>query len=711
MQNPIFDNALELHRRGHLAAAHAIYVEILQKEPRNVDCLHLLGVIASQTGRHQQAVDFIDRAIAINPMNATFYSNRGNALQELKHFEAALASYDRAITLNPKLIQAFNNRGNALKALKMPAAAISSFDRAIRLKQDYPEAHCNRGVALADMGRFEDAVASYNTAIGLKPDYAEAYSNRGNAQSARRMLDAAVQSFDKAIALKPNYAEAYSNRGVVLLDQIQLDAALASFEKAIALNPDYAEAYSNRGNVLCALKRVGEAISSYDRAIVIDPFLYKAHCNRGNALRELQQFDAALSSYDHAISINAAYAEGHCCRGNALRELGQLDAAITSYDRAIGLKPDYADALINRGVVLHEQGQLGAAIANFDAAINAKPDYGEALFNKSIALLRNGDFTEGWRLYEWRFSVEKAAGAARKFSEPLWLGKESLAHKTILLHSEQGLGDTIQFCRYARMVAGLGARVILEVQEPLLGVMKSLEGVSELVSNRTEHRQFDYHTPLMSLPLAFQTTVNTVPAAPHYLLADANQVAEWAMRIGERRGLKVGLVWSGGYRPNRPELRAVNQRRNIPLSRFAVLRDIDVEFFSLQKGQPAEAELVELEDKGWNGPAIANVASDLRDFSDTAALIQNLDLVISVDTSVAHLAAALGKQIWLLNRFDSCWRWLEGRDDNPWYPTMKIYRQARHGDWEGVIERVFADLVQLRHCTTSGSFRRNVSVP
>jgi hypothetical protein len=274
----------------------------------------------------------------------------------------------------------------------------------------------------------------------------------------------------------------------------------------------------------------------------------------------------------------------------------------------------------------------------------------------------------------------------------LWLGDESLASKTILLYAEQGLGDTIQFCRYARSVADLGARVVMLVPGPLLGLLATLDGVAQLVKVGDPLPPFDFQCPLMSLPLAFRTELATIPAPHSYLRPDSGRTRRWKERLGERLKPRVGLVWSGGFRPDQPELAEINARRNMDASLLAGLKDERIEFYSLQKGEPAASDLARLQAAHWGGPDIIDWTSELHDFSDTAALAANLDLVISVDTSMAHLAGALGRPVWILNRFDSCWRWLPGRVESPWYPTARIYTQQRSGDWAGVIEKVKADL-------------------
>jgi hypothetical protein len=431
----------------------------------------------------------------------------------------------------------------------------------------------------------------------------------------------------------------------------QWDAALASCEQAIAIRADYAEAYSNRGV----------------------------------ALGELKQFDDALASYNQAIAIKADYAEAYFNRGNALRDLRQLEAALASYDQAIAAKGDYAKAYSNRGNVLRDLKRLEAALVSYDQAIAIEPDYAEAHTNKSTALLLGGDLRNGWVEYEWRWKNEDAATALaepRNWQQPLWRGDEGVAGKTILLHCEQGLGDTLQFSRYATLVAALGARVILEVQEPLTGLLSGLEGASQVIAKGNPLPGFDTHCPLMSLPLAFGTTLDSIPSSNGYLSCDAGRVAHWEAKLGERQRPRVGLAWSGN--PNH----AYDRDRSISLAGLIQHLPKNIELVSLHR-EVRERDRQVLQ----SSRNVLNFADDL-DFDNTAALCECLDLVISVDTSLAHLSGALGKETWILLSFVADWRWLLERNDSPWYPTAKLYRQQKRDDWTDVLERVQSDLMR-----------------
>jgi hypothetical protein len=575
------------------------------------------------------------------------------------------------------------------------ARARPVYEQILSIQPRHVEALHLLGTIEYQTGNAARAVALIGEAVKLDPGNAVAHCNLGSALQALKDFDAALASFDRALSIDPRYADAYYNRGNLLKDLNVLDAALASYDRALALRPLFAAACCNRGAVLQRLGRLDAALASYDRAVAINPDYAEAHRNRAAVLQRLRKFEAALAACERAIALRGDFAEAHCDRSVILYELGRLDEAVQSCNRALALKPDYAAAYSNRGAALHDLGQLAAAVASYEQAIALDGGFAKAHLNMSLTCLLAGDFARGWREHEWRFRTESGIGDSRHTARPLWLGEQPIAGKSILLHSERGLGDTIQFCRYARLAAERGATVILEVQGPLKELLSSLDGAAQVLARGEPLPPFDYHCPLLSLPLAFNTTLATIPAQIPYIKSSPAKRLDWRERLGVTGKLRVGLVWSGGFRPNEPEFWSVNERRNIPLAKLVTLAHPEVEFLSLQKGAEAETELKDLLAARWDGPPIADWSALLQDFSDTAALIEHLDLVISVDTSTAHLAGAMGKPVWLLNRFDTCWRWLLDRSDSPWYPTLRVYRQERAGDWDGIVHRVGTDLKRL----------------
>ncbi len=456
---------------------------------------------------------------------------------------------------------------------------------------------------------------------------------------------------------------------------------MSSYDRALALRPDYAEALSNRGVTLKELKRFEEALASYDRALTVRPDYAEALSNRGATLHELTRFEEALASYDRALTLRPNYAEALSNRGIALKELKRFEEALASYDRALTLRPDYAEALSNRGWTLHELKRFEEALASYDRALALRPDYADAHYNEALCRLLMGDFNRGWEKSEWRWETRAAGNQKRNFAQPQWLGSDEIIGKTILLHAEQGLGDTIQFCRYVPLVAERAARVILEVQKPLHELMSTLPGTAQIVSRGDPLPDFDIHCPLLSLPLAFGTRLETVPSQTPYLRASSHAVMNWNARLGPKSRPRIGLAWSGRL------MHKNDRNRSIGLSALLPLLDFDATYVSLQQDVRASDMAVLHERSG-----LLHFGDELKTFSDTAALMSNLDLIISVDTSVAHLAGALAKPVWILLPFIPDWRWLLDRDDSPWYPTARLFRQDDTREWDNVIARVHAAL-------------------
>lgn len=436
--------------------------------------------------------------------------------------------------------------------------------------------------------------------------------------------------------------------------------AEARLRERLARRPDDAQDWNNLANVLGELGRPAEAEAAFRRAIAIRPDFAAAHYNLGLQLQAERRLEAAEAAYAAALAVRPDLAQAHNNRGAALRDMGRLEEAVAAFDKALRLRPDYADAQ----------------------------------FNQALCRLALGDYARGWAQYEWRWRIHQAS-LARAWPGSAWLGRQPVAGRTLVLHAEQGFGDTLQFCRYAPMAAALGARVVLQVQPGLERLLARLEGVSQVLVQPVRPSSVDLHTPMMSLPLAFGTRLETTPAEVPYLSAEPMAAARWSRRLVGERGLRVGLVWAGAARPDQPVAAGVDRRRSLPLSAFAPLSALQgVRFFSLQKG-PAAAQLADAERSKWAGPAVEDFTAELGDFADTAALVANLDLVVTCDTAVAHLAGGMGKPVWILSRFDGCWRWLLDRDDSPWYPTARLFRQRTRGDWDEVVGRVAAALAEL----------------
>ena len=525
-------------------------------------------------------------------------------------------------------------------------------------------------------GDHQRAVELIRHALEIDPNHATAHLNLGNALAAMQHHELALACFERALQLRPDYADAHMNRGNLFSRTGQLDEALVDYDRALLINPEHVDVLINRGNVLRTLGRRQEAMTDYELALQFRPNSAPGHYNRGNIMQDLQRHADAIVCYDQAFAIDPNFAEAANNRSVSLLALDRPEEALKSVETALALKPDYPFATYNRGNALRDLGNYSLALACYAEVQQRTPDYGRAHWNEALCRLLIGDFERGWQKHEWRWKTDTFTSPVRGFTEPLWLGDAPLQGKTILLHAEQGFGDTLQFCRYSSLVAALGATVVLEVQPALMSLLSQLEGVSQLVASGTPLPPFDYQCPLMSLPAALHTTLTTIPAAP-YLSADPVQAEAWRDRLGTRSRPRVGLVWSGN------SFHVNDRKRSIPLAQVVPLLSGKFQFISLQKE-------LRVSDQATmdQHPEIFDPRDQLGDFADTAALVSVLDLVITVDTAIAHLAGALGKPVWLLLPAIPDWRWLLERDDSPWYASARLFRQPEPFDWNSVIGKV-----------------------
>ena len=575
--------------------------------------------------------------------------HEGLALQQQGHLVQAAAHYAAILQVQPDQADALHMLGVIAIQEARPGQAAELIRESLLANAGNASAHMNLGLALKALGQVDEALAAYARAVALRPNYAQAYNNAALALQDSGRWDDAIASFDKAIECQPDYAQAHYNRGVLLQQQGRSDDALASYQMVIEIQPAFPDAFNNRGVVF----------------------------------QEMQRFDAALVDFNQALALAPNYAQAWYNLAHTLAQLDRFEESLASYDKAIACEPIYAQAFNNRGLVLQALGQTELAIASYERAIQIAPDYADAYWNKSLDLLLAGNFEQGWPLYEWRWQRDTFTSPKRHFVQPLWFGEVPLQGKTILLHAEQGLGDSIQFCRYAQLVKNKGARVLLEVPSALLSLLASLEGVDLLIPKGATLPDFDYHCPLLSLPLALLTGVDSIPSHSAYLQSNASKRESWMRRLGAGTQARVGLVWSGN------SLDKEDRHRSIPLAELLAYLPKGPTYVCLQKElRASDREALESSDILFFGDV-------LHDFSDTAALCDCMDLVISVDTSVAHLAGALGKPTWIALPFAPDWRWMLHRQDSPWYPLAKLYRQEGDRRWSPVLERLRDDLAQF----------------
>ena len=502
-----------------------------------------------------------------------------------------------------------------------------------------------------------------------------------------------MESYSNGIAIDDKLPELLYNRAITLHELGRVEEALESYTKTIEVDKNNIKAYINLGNILHELNRSTEAIENYNKAKEIQPNFALAYVNCGIVYQHINDIEKALENYEQSLAIEPI-ASVYSNRGNIYQNQHKLLEAIDEYDKAIKIDPTFQSAHGNKANALLTIRRLDEAEKSYSTALTIDPDFADALWNKSILLLLYGKYEEGFKLFEnrWRSALKNYY---RKYDKPLWNG-QSLDNKTIFIYPEQGLGDFIQFCRYLPMFNDMNCNVIVEVPILLRDLVKTIKCNATFLDSETMDRniEYDYHCPILSLPGGFKTTLETIPDNIPYLQPIESKQQYWADKLGTKTKPRIGLVWSGGFRPDQPETWAANSRRNIKLANLECFKDIDAEFYSIQKGAP-EQELTDLVEQNWNGPTIISYTNELVDFADTAAFISQLDLVISVDTSTAHVAAAIGKPVWIFNRFDSCWRWLLNRTDSPWYPTVTLFNQKVTNEWEEVIQQIHEKLKTL----------------
>jgi tetratricopeptide (TPR) repeat protein len=637
----LFGAGVQDFAAGRLTAAEARCRQALEADPQHAGSLHLLGLICAQTDRIDLAIEFIARAIRNDQTNPDYFADLGMLLVRRGRLDEALKSFDLALKLKPGSADIWVSLGDLLQKQRRSQEALSTYDHALTLAPGHAEAASKAGLLLFGEGRFEEALARLELSDTIRPARTETLYHKALCLTRLGRLEEAASSYRKLLEIDANNYEARNNLGVVLIDLGRSEQAVPHFRKAIEINSNVVAAFSNLAIALLDLKRFDEVVATLDCAIALAPDLAELFNNKGNALKGLERIEQALASYD----------------------------------RAIALRPDYALAHNNRGICLDDLMRYEEALSSFATALSLQPDYGDAHWNLAVNRLRVGDFKTGWVEHEWRWKAASLRLKRRQFDKPLWLGGEPIDGKLLLLHNDQGLGDAIQFCRYIPQLAARGARVILEVDKPLRDVLLSVASISQCVVKGDPLPDFELHCPLSSLPLAFGTTLETIPSTTPYLSV-GESTRDWTVWLGPTRQPQVGLVWSGN--PDHKN----DHNRSMPLRTLLPLLEVGARFVSLQKSARPGDQVVLGERRD-----ILDADPELSSFADTAALIQKLDLVISVDTSVAHLAGSLGKPVWILLPYVADWRWLLERTDSPWYPTARLFRQSGTRLWDHVVQQ------------------------
>ncbi|WP_373537654.1 tetratricopeptide repeat protein [Microcoleus sp.] len=623
------------------------------------------------------AIECYERALRSDPNYAAAHSNLGVVKQHVGRLTEAIAHYQQALEIDGNLAETASNLGSALAEAGENAEAIAQYQRALSLNPNCAEAMINLGLLREEEGNVSEAVRLYQQAIQVNPDCAAAYLNLGIAlekqgEEAGADYDRAIANYERAIELDPNYFDALHNLAYASIRQGRVADAIAYYERALALQPDLAATDLAFGNWLSNQDRLDEALAFCQQAIHKYPASAGARCNLAIVLHKQGKIQDAIACYQQALSLKPDFPEALNNLAKAFEEAGKMTEAMDCYNRAIELKPGYLNSLNGLGNILHQSGQFADAVNYYDRAVEFNIANPESHLNLALALLLAGDFQRGFAEYESRLIVEKKQFPQYNFLQPIWDGKD-LDGKTILLCPEQGLGDAIQFIRYAELVKQKGGRVIVWCLPHLHRLFAGVAGIDQLIISPEAAPDFQVRAHLMSLPHLLGTTLENIPAQIPYLAPPPG--GEFTFK--QTANLKVGIVWCGNTNNSQ------NKVRSFPLNLLDKILDIPgAAFYSLQKEMTAEERAL-LEQM-----PITDLSSYFHDFADTAAAISALDLVISVDTSVAHLAGALGKPLWILLCFVPDWRWMLEREDSPWYPTARLFRQSTAQDWEGVLEVV-----------------------
>ena len=650
MTQSLFEQAMAVHSQGRVDEAMVMYQQIVEADPNHAGAIHLLGVTLTQQGQFQLAAQFIQNAIVLNAGVPEFHINLGNALMGMAELERAEHAYGRAVALNANIPEAWFGLGNARSAMKRTEEAVDAYKRAIALRPDFVEALVNMGGLLIPMNRLDEAVAALAHAASLRP----------NDPQPRFLLAEVLEAAGHPDEAATLYAS---------MTDIEHCPVSILFEA---------------GQRLARLRHHREAAALYQAALLRAPREMVLWNNLGNSLRELDLLEDAKDAYVQALNIAPNDALVLSNLGTVQKDLGNLSEAVASLRRAIEMGGDF-HAHSNLGHALYLQGNLEGALHCFNAALAMAPGDPDATFHLGVVQLRLGNWAEGWKNYESRWKSRRQNEPRRHENAPLWDGGD-LTGKTILIWSEQGLGDTLHFIRFADQLAAKGAKVVAECQPSLVPLLQTMPSLDQVVAVGQPLPAFDVQVPLLSLPSLLGLTLDNLPPGGTYLTAPSDRKQQWD-DWHPTASPRVGVVWSGEARRQDVECTLIDRRRSISLDTLApVLNRKDVQFVSLQLG-PSRAQLI-------NYDHVLDPAGRIRDFADTAALIDRLDLVISVDTSVAHLAAAMGKPVWLLSRFDGCWRWMTDRQDTPWYPSMWIYAQSEAGDWQHPVAALAEDMTQ-----------------
>lgn len=674
------NEALARHQAGDRTAAEILYRAALEENEADGKALHGLGVLCFESGRREEAIELLERGAALLPDDLPLQLNLAASYAAVGRFSDAERLFRAALARDPSVFEAQLNLANVLRDQGRIEEALAAYDSALTI--DPAQAGAARQVAqlLRRLGRDDAALDAFQRAIALDPKNARLHFQLANLHQQRGDRAAAIENFTKALALKPDYSAAAVNLGAALQEDGHMAEAEAAHRRALALEPKSVEAMRNLAGMLQKRGKRAEALELWRQAAELDPRHAETLAALAGLLAEMGRLEEACRRFEQAVALepnNAVILSG---LAYALCSFEQYELARDAAERAIRCDPDHLEGYGALGQIWNAQGQVERWIEAIRRGLERKPDDPNLRAAMALALLRSGDYENGWREYEWRTRTEILAPLAKPVQAPRWQG-EPLAGRTLLVLREQGYGDMIQFARYAELVAEMGARVLFDVPAPLLRLFRTLRGPARLVEASTPWETVDFEVRLMSLPHLCGTRVDTIPARVPYLTAGTELKARWRERLAAHPRPRIGLVWQGN------PLFRLDRQRSMSLVHLRPLLTYPATFVSVQKGE-ASAQIAA---QGLDG-RILDWTQELEDFADTAALVDVLDLVISLDSAVGHLAGALGKPTWLMLSTAADFRWLQDRPDSPWYPLHRLYRQPRPGDWESVVAAIVNDL-------------------
>ena len=681
-----YARAVEAFQVGRWAEAAAWAKAVVDSDARHAGALRLLGIVALQSRRAGEAVEWMQRAVAVAPAVGQFWNDLGSALGAASKTTEAIDAFRKAMEFDPGNGDAACNLGMALAQSRAHAEAAEVLERAVKLRPQDVQIWTALGDANRELSRYDEAVKAYKQAIRLNPADAQVHLRLGLVLKANGHLQEALAAYRRAGELSPTLAEAHFNAGNALRDLKRSGEAAEAYGRAIAANPNYADAFHNLATLFEQQERWEDAALAFAETIRLRPEFQPAYRGWGKALVACGKYDEAVATLRRAVEMDPGSWESLLSLGDALQKIGAEGEALQLYSRAAKVRPDEPSILVNWGGLLDKLNDTVGAIAKYRHALEIQPDSHEAKFNLSLTLLRKGQFEEGWEKYESRWHLQKRNFDLEDLPQPVWQG-EDVHGKRVLVHVEQGFGDAFQFVRYLPFLEQGGAQVIMRCHDVLRRLLEQSMPSVRLLGETEPLPEFDFQIPMVSLARVMGTRLETIPAKVPYLMPSDKLIATWRERLGERRAgeTRIGLAWAGNPKHDQDRARSISLPTLAPLASVAGAR-----FFSLQKGD-AQKQIASAPE----GFSVVDLGDDLKDFADTAAVMLNLDLVVSVDTAAAHLAGALARPVWVMLRNGPEWRWLEGRTDSPWYPTMRLFRQERAGDWGPVIKEIAAALSAL----------------